>query len=90
MALVFSLAVPASMVGASGTGPPPDDRPVSYLAADSSSVCSVMTLNMPEVKVTPMVAAGGHHIVGLKSDGAAAAASLEVELAKWDLGKAMS
>jgi len=69
MALVLSLIVPAPAVGASGAGPPPDDRSISHLAADSSSVFSAMTLNTPEAKVTPMVTAGGKHIVGLKSDG---------------------
>jgi hypothetical protein len=68
-ALVLSLAVPASMVGASATVPLADDRPVSYSAADSSSAFSAIALNTPQGNVTPMVAVGQQHTVGLKSDG---------------------
>jgi len=68
-ALVLSLAVPASMVGASATVPLPDDRPVSYSAADSSSAFSAIALNTPQGNVTPMVAAGEAHTVKLESDG---------------------
>jgi hypothetical protein len=35
------------------------------------------------------VAAGGAHTVGVKSDGTVVAASLVVELAKWNLGEAV-
>ncbi|MGB6872559.1 MAG: YIP1 family protein [Dehalococcoidia bacterium] len=69
MALVLSLIVPASAVGASGAGPRPDDRLVNYSAADSSSVFSAMALNTPQGNVTPMVAAGSKHTVGLNADG---------------------
>jgi hypothetical protein len=37
--------------------------------ADSSCTFSAMTLNTPLGQVTPMVAAGWTHLVGLKSDG---------------------
>ena len=40
-------------------------------------------------QITPMVAAGGYHTVGLKTDGTVVAAGLEVELAKWDLIEAV-
>jgi hypothetical protein len=69
MALVLSLVVPALAAGASGAVPPPHDRPTSYSAVDSSSLFSAMTLNAPEGEVTPMVAAGQDHTVGLKSVG---------------------
>ena len=69
IALVFSLILSASAAGASATVHRPDDRPRIHLAADSSSVFSVMTLNTPQGPVTPMVAAGSRHTVGLKSDG---------------------
>jgi len=69
IALVFSLILPASVVGASATVPWPDDHFVNHLAIDSSTLALAMTLNTPQGNVTPMVAAGGGHIVGLKSDG---------------------
>jgi hypothetical protein len=68
MALVLSLVIPAAAAGASGAGPLSGDRPVGYSAVDSSSLGFVMTLNAPEGKVNPMVAAGEYHTVGLKSD----------------------
>jgi hypothetical protein len=69
MALVLSLVVPASVVGASRDGSPPDDRSISHLAADSSSVRSVMAFDTAGLNITPMVAVGQQHTVGLKSDG---------------------
>ena len=69
MALVFSLILPVSAAGASATGHRPDDGSISHLAVDSSSLASAMALNTPQGPVTPMVAAGGSHTVGLKSDG---------------------
>ena len=69
IALLFILIFAASVVGASATVPLPDDRSISHLAIDSSSTASVMALNTPQGQVTPVVAAGGSHIVGLKSDG---------------------
>jgi hypothetical protein len=68
IALVFSLILPAS-VGASVTVPLPDDSFIIPSAVDSSSAASAMALNTPRGNVTPMVAAGGSHTVGLKSDG---------------------
>ena len=73
IALVFSLIVPASAAGASGAVPLPDDHPITHLAVDSSSPASAMALNTPEGEVTPMVAAGIRHTVGLKSDGSVVA-----------------
>jgi len=68
IALVFSLILPASIVGASAAVPLPDDRSINHLAIDGSRLASAMALNTPQGKVTPMVAAGGYHTVGLKSD----------------------
>ena len=69
MALVLSLILPASVVGASATVPLPDDRSINHLAVDSSSAASAMNLNTYQGNVTPMVAAGSKHTVGLKFDG---------------------
>jgi len=69
ISLVFSLIVPASAAGASATVPRPDDRSINHLAIDSSSFASAMALNTPQGNVTPMVAAGLIHTVGVKSDG---------------------
>ena len=67
--LVFSLILPALVVGASATVHLPGDRSISHLAVDSSSAASTMALNTPQGNVTPMVVAGWGHTVGLKSDG---------------------
>jgi hypothetical protein len=69
IALVFSLVFHASAVGASATVPLPDDRSVIHSMMDGSSLASAMVLNTPAGNVTPMVAAGLYHTVGLKSDG---------------------
>ena len=69
IALVFSLIVPASVAGASATGPPPDDHNITHLAVDSSSAAQAMALNTPQWPVTPMVAASWGHTVGLEDDG---------------------
>ena len=61
MALVLSLIIPASVLGASATEYLPDDFPVSYSAVDGSSAASAMALNTPQAKVIPMVAAGVYH-----------------------------
>jgi alpha-tubulin suppressor-like RCC1 family protein len=75
IALVFSLILPALAVGASATVPMSDDLSIiNHLAVDSSSLASAMALNAPQGKVTPMVAAGSGHTVGLKSDGTVVAA----------------
>mgnify|MGYP001140266132 CR=1 FL=1 len=68
MALVLSLVVPAS-AAASGAVTGSDDRNIVHLAAASSSPAPAVTPNTPEGKIIPMVAAGEHHTVGLKSDG---------------------
>jgi hypothetical protein len=67
--LVFSLILPASVAGASVIMALPDDHSISYLMVDGHSLTSTMALNMPRGNVTPMVAAGCLHTVGLKSDG---------------------
>jgi alpha-tubulin suppressor-like RCC1 family protein len=72
--LVFSLILPASAAGASATTPLPDDYSIIHSVVDSSSFTSTMTLNTPAGNVTPMVAAGWHHTVGLRADGAVVAA----------------
>jgi len=69
IALVFSLILPASVAGVQATMPPPDDQNITHLAADSSSAAMAMALNTPQGNVTPMVAAGWYHTVGLKDDG---------------------
>ena len=69
IALAFSLILPASAAGASPAMPRLDDCSISHSAVDSSSLASAMALNTPQGQVTPMVAAGCGHIVGLKSDG---------------------
>jgi len=68
-ALVFSLILPASIAGASAAVPRPDDDSISHWALDSSSAAPAMVLNTPQGNVTPMIAAGAYHTVGLKSDG---------------------
>jgi hypothetical protein len=69
IALVFSFILPASAAGASATVPLPDDHSIVHSTVDSSSLASAMTLNTPQGNVTPMVAAGYGHTVGLKTDG---------------------
>jgi hypothetical protein len=69
IALVFSLILPASAVGASVAVHLPDDRSIDHLVVDSSGLASAMALNTPMGNVTPMIAAGLDHAVGLKSDG---------------------
>jgi len=69
IAVVFSLIFPASAAVASATVHRPDDRSINHLAVDSSSAAPAMALNTPEGEVTPVVAAGYAHVVGLRSDG---------------------
>ena len=73
---VFSLILPGSVVRASATMHLPDDRSVSHWAVDSSSAAFPMALNAPQGNVTPMVAVGGYHTVGLKADGTVVAEGL--------------
>ena len=69
--LVFSLIPPALAARASSAPVSvPDDDSISCLTMDGSSLASGMALNTPEGEVTPMVAAGWNHIVGLRADGA--------------------
>ena len=87
VALILSLILPASVAGASVTVHRPDDRSISHLVVDSSSAASAMALNTPQGQVTPMVAAGGSHIVGLKDDGTVVAVGLnndgQCEVSNW-------
>jgi len=83
--LIFSLILPASAAGASATVPRPDDRSISHWAVDSSSAASAMALNTPEGEVTPMVAAGSYHTVGLKSDGTVVAVG-DNDIGQCDVG----
>jgi hypothetical protein len=69
IALVFSLILPASAAGASEIVPGPNDRSISHLTVDSASATPSIGLNTPQGNVTPMIAAGQAHTVGLKSDG---------------------
>lgn len=69
-ALIFGLILPASAVGASATVRLSDDHSITNrLAVDRLTAASAMALNMPGGNVTPMVAAGDGHVVGLKADG---------------------
>jgi hypothetical protein len=58
IALVFSLILPASAVGASATMPLPGNHSISHSTADGSRLASTMALNTPQRQVTPMVAVG--------------------------------
>ena len=66
--LVFSLILPASVVGASATVHLPDDLS-TISVVDSHGADSIMILNIAQGQATPMVAAGYYHTVGLKADG---------------------
>jgi len=69
VALVFSLILPAWVAGALAIVPRSNDHSSCHLTIDSSSFASAIALNMTQGPVTPMVAAGYWHTVGLKSDG---------------------
>ena len=69
IALVFSLIFPAWVAGASATVQLPDDHSINHPAIDNPSFASAMALNTPQGQVTPMVAAGFIHTVGLRADG---------------------
>ena len=69
IALVFSLILSASVVGASAAVPLPDDRSINHSVIDSSRAASAMALNMPQGNVTFMFAAGFQHTVFLHSEG---------------------
>jgi len=73
MVLVFSLIFSASIVGASATVPVADDHSIIHSTMDGSGFPPAMVLNTPGGNVTPMVAAGWNHIVGLRADGAVVA-----------------
>jgi len=64
VASVFILILPASAAMLL-----PNDCFVKHLMIDSSSAASAMALNRPEWLVTPMIAAGHGHTVGLKVNG---------------------
>ena len=68
--LVLSLILPAVVAGAtSATAHVLNEQSLSHSWMDSSSAFSAMALNTAEGAVTPMVAAGDGHTVGLRSDG---------------------
>jgi alpha-tubulin suppressor-like RCC1 family protein len=67
--LVFSLIFPASAGGASATMTLPEDCSIVHPIFDTSSSTPTMALSTPAGNITPMVAAGYYHTVGLKSDG---------------------
>jgi len=71
VALVFSLILAALVGGASATVPVPDDHAISHLWVDDFSSASATAVNTSQGQVTPMVAAGWGHTVGLKDDGTA-------------------
>jgi len=67
--LAFSLILPASVAGASATVQLPDDHSIISVAIDSPGAASAIALDTTQGQVTPMVAAGYYHTVGLKADG---------------------
>jgi len=68
--LVFSLALSGSVAGTSSTPVSMlDDYASTHSAVGSSSLALAMALDVAQGQVTPMVSAGGYHIVGLESDG---------------------
>jgi len=69
VALLFGLILPTSAARATMSVPLPDEHSAIHSTVDSFSIASAMALNTPQGNITPMVAAGGGHIVGLKSDG---------------------
>ena len=69
VALVFSLVLPASVLGTPVDVRLPDDRSVTHSMVNSSKFDSAIVLNTPAGNVTPMVAASAFHMVGLQSDG---------------------
>jgi alpha-tubulin suppressor-like RCC1 family protein len=69
LSLVLCSIGAASVVGASGTGPLPDDRSVGYSVLDSYSAVVAAVLDVAQGNVMPMVTAGAGHTVGLKSNG---------------------
>ena len=85
--LVFSFVLPVSVAEASSTVYLPDDSSIIHSAVDSSSLASAMALNTPQGQVTPMVAAGGYHTVGLQADGTVVAEGLnnsgQCNVANW-------
>ena len=67
--LIFSVNLPAWVTGASADVPLPDDHSIIHSTVDSWKLVPIMALNTLQGNVTPMIAAGGGHIVGFKSDG---------------------
>jgi len=84
--LFFSLILPASAAEDSVTVHSPDGTSI-HLTVDSPSAVSAVELNTPQGQVTPMVAAGGHHTVGLKSNGTVVAVGnndyLQCDVGDW-------
>jgi hypothetical protein len=69
IALALSLILPMSVGATLAAVPLPDDLSISHSTVDSSSLILTMALNTTQGNVRPMVAAGGAHTVGLRSDG---------------------
>ena len=89
MMLALIVILPASAAGAWADGHNGDARSIGHIAADRPEVVWPVALSSTQGQVTPMIAAGDEHTVGLKSDGTVVAAGLEVELAKWNLIEAV-
>ena len=71
IALILALILPASISGASSAPVSvTDDDSVIDSTMKGSGFSSGMVLNTPGGEVTPMVAAGWGHIIGLRTDGA--------------------
>lgn len=58
IALVFSLILPTSAVGASATVSPPGDHSISHSTSNGSRLASTMAPNKPQEQVTPIIAVG--------------------------------
>ena len=68
--LILGMVIPTPLFGASSVDvPAKDDVLHRHSMDDVLSVPSGLTLNAPQGQVTPMVAAGNRHTVGLTSDG---------------------
>ena len=69
MVLILSLIMPASLAGASTIKQGQNEVTIGHPAVDHCRPDPAMALNTAKGHVTPMVAAGAAHTVGLKADG---------------------
>ena len=77
--LILGMIIPTPLVGASSVDMlATDDRPAKHSIIDGPSDAMALTLSGLQEGVKPMVAAGGGHTVGLKSDGTVVAAGYDL------------